>query len=362
MTTNALAPHSGTAALLLNGVDKEQQKDQYSRISTFTAWLDKRGASWHTPNLAAYRDWLMGDERMAQDRHSREWKPAAALSASSAAAHLASVRGRYNALLNDNDARQRLYDLVIDQDGSAADRKAFVDETIERLKNDVAPNKSRVKVITEQDVADAKHTRLTLDQANMLLESPLNDRLNTSLQAHRDTALIALMLCTGIREMELCALDVSDLRQTFGGALALHVRKGKGSKARLIPYGGMDWCLIYVDKWLRMAGITEGAVFRGFSNGGQGFRRDSSRLTVRAVQDILNRYPISRAEGVVYVNPHDLRRTYARRLYDAGVDMVAIQQNLGHADSKTTQGYIGTLDADQRKPPSVFRPPHMSRF
>jgi integrase len=54
------------------------------------------------------------------------------------------------------------------------------------------------------------------------------------------------------------------------------------------------------------------------------------------------------------VRPHDLRRTYARRLYEAGLDLVAIQQNLGHADVKTTLGYIGTLDADRRRAPAVY--------
>jgi hypothetical protein len=41
-------------------------------------------------------------------------------------------------------------------------------------------------------------------------------------------------------------------------------------------------------------------------------------------------------------------------LYDAGVDLVAIQQNLGHADLHTTLLYIGTLDADARQPPAIF--------
>jgi integrase len=54
------------------------------------------------------------------------------------------------------------------------------------------------------------------------------------------------------------------------------------------------------------------------------------------------------------VNPHDLRRTYARRLYEAGMDLLAIRDNLGHADSRTTLKYIGTMDIDRRKPPTVY--------
>ncbi len=54
--------------------------------------------------------------------------------------------------------------------------------------------------------------------------------------------------------------------------------------------------------------------------------------------------------------PHDLRRTYARLLHDAGVKMVAIQQNLGHATLDTTLRYVGNLDIAQRQPPSILRP------
>ena len=46
--------------------------------------------------------------------------------------------------------------------------------------------------------------------------------------------------------------------------------------------------------------------------------------------------------------------SYARRLYEAGFDLVAIQQNLGHADVKTTLGYIGELDAEKRRPPAIY--------
>ena len=81
-----------------------------------------------------------------------------------------------------------------------------------------------------------------------------------------------------------------------------------------------------------------------------------TRLSVRAVQDILKRYPVYADNGVIVVAPHDLRRTYARLLHDAGVRMVAIQQNLGHASLETTLRYVGNLDIAQRQPPTILRP------
>lgn len=334
--TTAIMQHSHNLQQL---VPAGALKDEKHRLTQFVQWLDNTGGNWHAPDLAAYRDVLAA----------RGLKPA------SISAHLSTIRGRYNALLTDNAVRSHLYSLA-PVDASAADRKAFVDETLEQLRNAIEPAKAPVRLVKHQDTADDAHLRLTIEQANSLLEAPGVDTLH----GLRDTAIIALMLCTGIREMELCALNVADLRQYLGGALALHVREGKGAKRRLIPYGEMDWCLLYVDKWLALAGIEGGAVFRGFYKGGKHVR--ANRLSVRAVQDVLARYPLVADGRTVQARPHDLRRTYARRLYDAAVPILAIQQNLAHSDHKTTEGYIGTLDAGTRKPPRLFKPPHLRQL
>ena len=70
---------------------------------------------------------------------------------------------------------------------------------------------------------------------------------------------------------------------------------------------------------------------------------------------MLGRYPIW-IDGVLRaVTPHDLRRSYARNLFKAGISTEVIRQNLGHVDVKTTQAYIGVLDGSARAPVSVLR-------
>lgn len=314
------------------------EKDEHHRLTTFVRWLDAQGKLWLQPNLSQYRDYLLTTYK------GRDGKP---LAARSVRAHLSSIRGRYKALLRDNDTRDRLYDMT-PKDASPSDRKALVDEVLKRLSNAIDPDAAQVKVVTRQDVRDEEHLRLTSSQASQLLAMPGVD----SLRGLRDTAILALMLCTGLREAELCALDVPDLRQRLGGTLALHIRRGKGAKERLIPYGELEWCLAVVNQWMTMAGITGGPVFRGFYRGAKQVR--DSRLTVRAINQILERYPVMIDGELRKVNPHDLRRTYARRLYEAGMDLLAIRDNLGHADSRTTLKYIGTMDVDKRKPPTVY--------
>lgn len=325
------------------------------RLDYFVQWLDMLGATWIDPDLAAYRDYLMSEARMVPGKVGQ--MKSSPLSPASALAHLATIRGRYRAMLESNEVRAALYRMA-PADSSAADKKAFVDELLIRLENATKARNSKVKVIKSQDRIDTDHLRLTKAQVDTLIDAPSRNPHNTSLQVLRDMAMIALMLCTGVREMELCNLDVPDLRQKAGNELVLHVREGKGAKERTIPYGALDWALVIVDKWLAVAGISHGPVFRGFYKGGKRVRPD--RLTLRAVNQIMDRYPIVIDGQSRVVNPHDCRRTYARRLYEAGVDPVVIQQNLGHADLKTTMGYIGTLGMDQRRPPAIYSQPDLS--
>lgn len=64
-------------------------------------------------------------------------------------------------------------------------------------------------------------------------------------------------------------------------------------------------------------------------------------MTTRSVQRALKRYPVA-IDGIPQcVTSHDLRRSYARNLFVAGIPPEVIRQNLGHTDVKTTQDYIG---------------------
>ena len=313
-------------------------KDTRSRVSAFATWLTSTKRPWHDPDLAAYRDHL----------HAKGYH------AATMSTHLSTIRAAYQRLLRNNGLRDALFTVAggelrsIAADDTPANRKAFVDERYTRLQNAIDPKNSPVKVVKSQDKADSAHVRLTRSQAEALLHAPGV----VPLEALRDTALIALMLCTGVREVEACALEVTDLRQRLGGELALHVRKGKGSKERLIPYGDLAWVLAVLDKWLAAADINAGKVFRSFWRGGRSLR---GPLSVRAVENIVSEYAVMNEHGKpMTVRPHDLRRTYARRLYEGGVDLVAISQNLGHASTRTTLLYIGELGADKRRAPGVY--------
>ncbi len=323
-------------------------KDEKSRLGFYIDWLARTKRSWYQPDLAAYRDYLLF-ERARVDRQGRR-KPAT-LSAQTVLAHLATIRGRYGALTRSNDMRDRLFELTNPED-SESEQRAMVDEYFIRMMNDVHPATAPVKLIAKQDIADSEHLRLKPYQVSALLSAPGIGNL----RGLRDTALMTLMVCTGIRAAEAAALQVDDLRQQLGGELSLRVREGKGAKQRLIPYGPLNWCLMYVDAWLGQAEIKAGFVFRGIRRGGKTVRQTG--IGTWTVNDIMNTYSISIDGGLRSVKPHDLRRTYARNAYDYGMDLERIRQNLGHTSLQTTQTYIGELSGRDRHPPNMFTPPH----
>lgn len=328
------AGYVGDARKILMPDDPD--KDSKHRINRYLLWLKETNRTWLDADLAAHRDYLLNELRITP---------------TSTSAHLSTIRARYKTILRDPATRDRLYRLT-PPDAPPADRKAFVDEIYERLRAMLDPEAAVVPTYSNQDTPDTLHLRLAASQARALMRRPGID----TLKGMRDTAIITLFLCTGVREAELCGLDVSDLRQRLDGQLSLYIRQGKGRKRRLIPYGELDWVLAFVEIWLMNAGIETGPVFRGFYKGYKTLR--SSRLTTRAIGYILDEYPIMIDGELRKVQPHDLRRTYARRLYDAGVDLNRIRQNLGHTDIQTTLGYIGSLDAVSRRPPAIFEPPH----
>ena len=327
-------------------------KDQKSRLNFYIDWLTSNGREWYSPDLRAYRDYLLNERvRVGKDGTATP----ATLAPRTVVAHLATIRARYAELLLNSEVHDDLIDsgdLAGPDDIDGQKAKDMADLFLVRLQKDVHPATAPVKLIEAQDLADSEHLRLKPWQVSALVQAP---GIST-LRGLRDTSLMTLMVCTGIRAAEAAALHVKDLRQHLGGELSLRVRDGKGGKQRLIPYGPLDWSLMYVDAWLRDAGVKAGPVFRGIRRGGKTVR--TTGIGTWTVNDIMNDYPISIDGALRLVKPHDLRRTYARNAYDFGMDLERIRQNLGHTSLQTTQTYIGELDGRDRHPPNMFSPPH----
>ena len=326
MIDNGLVKINGQTTL---AISKDMDKVTRMRVRRFNTFLKETGITVLSVPIQEYSLWLTKST----------------LSHNSIVVYTNTIRGVYRKMLADNATRQALFDSLPDE-MPFIERKARVDEFVLQTVNVL--NSVKIKGHKKQDNLATDHIRLTVSQTEQLINSPNTD----TLQGLRDTTILALMLASGIREQELCDLEVKDIRvKSEDNELCLYVRSGKGDKSRLIPYGELSWVLVLVDKWLDVSGITSGPVFVSYF---RGYKTIRGKLTGRSIQNILKDYPIVIDGKQTKVKPHDLRRSYAKLLHDSGKRLLHISYNLGHSSIETTRGYIGKDDMIKRSPGRVF--------
>ena len=156
--------------------------------------------------------------------------------------------------------------------------------------------------------------------------------------AARDLALIELTYSSGLRLSELLGLHRGDLDRA---ARLLRVR-GKGRKERVTPVG--ERALAALDRYLASQGRTAGPRDEPLFLGRGGVPRAGvtsapvRALSPRTVQRLVRRR-LAAAAGGLGVTPHALRHSFASHLLDAGADLRAIQELLGHSSLASTQVY-----------------------
>ena len=264
------------------------------------------------------------------------------------------MRGAYLRMVESNEWRRAMFQLLEQNGQSAMADKLLIDEVVLQIRQAVHKRHSAVEMTIIQDEPDDAKVRLNEDEMQALLDLP---DLNT-LKGLRDAAMIALMLTTGVRVGELVKLGIDDISREFNGKPALLIRHGKGNKQRMVPYGENEWVIQLVRTWLVNAGITRGPVFRAVSKGGT---VSDKPITIRAVQLMMEQYPTKVRGTQRVVPPHSLRRTYARWLWENGVAIEVIRQNLGHARIEQTLAYVGVLDSTRASAPGIC-PAFAERF
>jgi integrase/recombinase XerC len=151
----------------------------------------------------------------------------------------------------------------------------------------------------------------------------------------RDLAILELFYSTGMRLAELAGLNDHDL-----DLVADQVKvRGKGRKERLLPVGRHAARAVraYVERREGLVAALRGPVDRRavfLSARGR-------RLSPRGVQLAVRRLLAALARGRE-LRVHSLRHSFATHLLDAGADLRAVQELLGHASLSTTQVYTHT--------------------
>jgi integrase/recombinase XerC len=151
----------------------------------------------------------------------------------------------------------------------------------------------------------------------------------------RNLAMLELFYSTGMRLSELQGLSRGDLDMV---TQQVKVR-GKGRKERIVPIG--DHAVLA----LRNYEARRDDLLRGIGPKADRYAmfvaRTGKRIGVRAVQKAVGAF-LSEIDEDAGLTVHSLRHTFATHLLDAGADLRAVQELLGHASISTTQIYTHT--------------------
>lgn len=136
----------------------------------------------------------------------------------------------------------------------------------------------------------------------------------------RNTAIVYMLLYTGIRLSELCNLDRNDI-EINGQIGTVTITNPHIDKKRIVPIP--KDALKILKSYLET--LPEGYERPLFIS------KQNNRLTTRSIQYMLEKYDI---------NPHKLRHTFCKDLIEKGLDIAVVAQLAGHNDINITKRYI----------------------
>ncbi|MCC6276239.1 MAG: tyrosine recombinase XerC [Leptospiraceae bacterium] len=157
----------------------------------------------------------------------------------------------------------------------------------------------------------------------------------------RDKAILEILYSTGIRVFELVGAKLSDLASDMTTLKVL----GKRQKERYVFIG--DHAKEALQNYLKERSLSDNSGYIFLNQKGK-------KLTTRGIRYILS----TRRKLMGFdktVTPHKFRHTFATDLLDAGADIRAVQELLGHASLSSTQIY---LNVSKDKLREVYRKSH----
>ncbi len=153
----------------------------------------------------------------------------------------------------------------------------------------------------------------------------------------RDRVIFELLYGCGIRNSELCGLDVSAIHWRDDAVRVF----GKGKKERLVPLGDAAAEAVRAYLPLRQQKLEAAGKAKFVHDGPLLINarvRGVARLTTRSVGRIVKSIALSRGLAAD-VHPHTLRHAFGTHMLEEGADLRAIQEMLGHERLSTTQRY-----------------------
>lgn len=188
--------------------------------------------------------------------------------------------------------------------------------------------------------------RLEVDEVVKLLDQTENPKNFTKRQSSynsitklRDTALLTLLLGTGIRVSECVGLNIEDIDFNVNGFRV--TRKGGNQTILYFSDEVANTLKAYISQRNNNALVPEdeNALFLSLQN---------KRIGVRAVEKIVKKYSQA-CIPLKKITPHKLRSTFGTNLYRQTNDIYIVADVLGHKDVNTTRKHYAAISEDARK-------------
>ncbi|MCR5670678.1 MAG: tyrosine-type recombinase/integrase [Butyrivibrio sp.] len=162
----------------------------------------------------------------------------------------------------------------------------------------------------------------------------------------RDTAIITLMLNTGIRVSECVGLDLDDIN-FFENTITI-VRKGGSTSVLYFNEDVRNTLRDYIlhERNMLVTDDTNRALF---------ISQMHNRMSVRSIQYMVKKFSQEAVQGKI-ITPHKLRSTYGTALYRATGDIYLVADVLGHKDVNTTVKHYAAMDEEHRKQAAQYNP------
>jgi integrase/recombinase XerD len=147
-------------------------------------------------------------------------------------------------------------------------------------------------------------------------------------EGHRNKAIIETLYGCGLRVSELVNLKMTDIHQAEGFVIVT----GKGFKQRLVPISNhaLKEIDLYREERNMLAIIYDQNILFLNRRG----RKLSRVMIFTIIKDLATRAGIKKN-----ISPHTFRHSFATHMVEAGADLRAVQEMLGHESILTTEIY-----------------------
>ena len=171
----------------------------------------------------------------------------------------------------------------------------------------------------------------------------IDKQKNEEIKKIRDRSIILIGFSGGFRRNEIVSLDFEDLDFVTEG-LKINVKRsktdqfGEGSIKALPYFNNSQYCpVISLKRWIDIAKINSGSLFRRFS---KGLKLTENRLTDQTIALLIKKYLELAGIDSKNYSGHSLRSGFATSAAESGAEERSIMAMTGHKSTEMVRRYI----------------------